>query len=197
MPKVDDEHKESRKEQILRAAFECFGSKGFHQTSMRDICEKANLSAGAVYNYFDGKDDIIASLSSQSRNFAEHLLQDIEKSDSKNEAIKKILQRISQVLLTQKEQGELNIKIHLWSEALQSPKVAEIFEENFTHMIDQTVGCLDGVSGSEFGHSSELSSRDIAKLIIAVYQGAVLQSFFAPHDNPTACLKTLASLITE
>ena len=195
MPKVDDEHKESRKEQILRAAFDCFGSKGFHQTSMRDICEKADLSAGAVYNYFDGKDDIIETLSEESRNEAELLLQDIEKSDSKNEAVKKILQRISKVLASQKQQGELTMKVHLWSEALQSPKVANVYKENMAHMTTQMGRCIDEVSGTE--EDSELSGQDIAQLIIAVYQGAVLQSLLDSDDTHKESLDILSSLFNE
>ena len=41
------------------AAIACFTRKGFHQTTMDDICEGAGLSPGAVYRYFASKDEII------------------------------------------------------------------------------------------------------------------------------------------
>ena len=61
MPKVSEAHLEARKEQIVAAAFLCFARKGFHPTTMQDICAEANLSPGAVYRYFAGKEDIIQS----------------------------------------------------------------------------------------------------------------------------------------
>ena len=194
MPKVSDEHKDTRRKQILKAAYDCFGSKGFHQTSMRDICEKANLSTGAVYNYFDGKDDIIETLSKESQSSNELLLQDVEPSDTTNEALVKILRRVSEVLHTQNETGELAMKIHLWSEALHSPKVAEVFERNMNRLIDQLAQCLDEVSKSEKDIS--LTGRELAKLILAVYSGTVLQRLFAPSDNQKDSFQTLISLFT-
>ena len=36
-----------------------FSRNGFHQTTVQDICLEARLSSGALYRYFDGKEDII------------------------------------------------------------------------------------------------------------------------------------------
>lgn len=62
MPKVSPEHQEARRQQILKAAIYCFAEKGFHTTTMQEICRKAELSPGAVYLYFSGKDQLIESL---------------------------------------------------------------------------------------------------------------------------------------
>ena len=59
MPKVTDEYRAARRQQIIDAAYRCFARKGFHQATMRDIYAEANLSPGAVYHYFDSKDAII------------------------------------------------------------------------------------------------------------------------------------------
>ena len=65
MPKVTAAHRESRREQILLAAWKCFSSNGFHSTSMADVIREAGLSAGAVYLYFRSKDDIIVAVATQ------------------------------------------------------------------------------------------------------------------------------------
>ncbi|MFE9323722.1 TetR/AcrR family transcriptional regulator [Nocardia sp. NPDC052278] len=62
MPRVSAEHLERRRQQILDAAQLCFARKGFYETSMQDIFTESGLSAGAVYRYFKGKNDIIAAL---------------------------------------------------------------------------------------------------------------------------------------
>jgi AcrR family transcriptional regulator len=71
-PKVREDYRDARRAQILDAAAECFLKKGFHRTTMQDIFEASGLSAGAVYNYFEGKDEIVAAMGdvSQARNTA-------------------------------------------------------------------------------------------------------------------------------
>jgi TetR/AcrR family transcriptional regulator, transcriptional repressor of aconitase len=62
MPKVTEEHVEARRRQILSAALRCFARQGFHRTSMQDIFREADLSPGAVYSYFSGKDELIGAV---------------------------------------------------------------------------------------------------------------------------------------
>ena len=54
--------RESRRQQILQAALACFSEDGFHQTGMADIVRRSGMSHGAVYGYFQSKDEIIEAL---------------------------------------------------------------------------------------------------------------------------------------
>ena len=62
MPKISDKQREGRRQQILEAALACFADDGFHQTGMADIVKRSGLSHGAVYLYFQSKDDLIEAL---------------------------------------------------------------------------------------------------------------------------------------
>jgi AcrR family transcriptional regulator len=62
MPKVTEEHLQARRRQILSAALRCFARQGFHRTTMQDIFSEADLSPGAVYTYFTGKDELIRAI---------------------------------------------------------------------------------------------------------------------------------------
>ena len=66
-PKIDDSKKEARRAQILLAACKCFAEKGYHGTSMRDICRESELSTGAVYSYYPSKEDIIEAIGEMGR----------------------------------------------------------------------------------------------------------------------------------
>ncbi|MBC2659086.1 TetR/AcrR family transcriptional regulator [Pseudomonas sp. MSSRFD41] len=50
---------EQRREQILLAATRVFKKKGFHGARTEDICQQADMSAGAVFRYFSDKREII------------------------------------------------------------------------------------------------------------------------------------------
>ncbi len=54
--------KENRKEQILIAASKVFAKKGYHNTSISDICTKADIARGTVYLYFQNKNDVFDTL---------------------------------------------------------------------------------------------------------------------------------------
>jgi AcrR family transcriptional regulator len=62
MPRVSDEYMARRRGEILEAATACFAREGFHATSMRDIYRECGLSAGAVYNHFASKQEIVRAL---------------------------------------------------------------------------------------------------------------------------------------
>lgn len=68
MPKIHNpEQAEQKRQQILNAAKRCFIQHGFHQTSMRQIIEAAELSAGGVYHYFPAKEAIVAAIAETER----------------------------------------------------------------------------------------------------------------------------------
>jgi AcrR family transcriptional regulator len=66
VPKVTPEHVEARKNAILDAALRCFTRKGFHRTTMQDICRECGLSPGAVYRYFRSKRALIEGVHERS-----------------------------------------------------------------------------------------------------------------------------------
>ena len=62
MPKLAPKTQHARREHILDAAERCFINKGFHQTTMDDICRMASVSPGALYTYFSSKEALIVGL---------------------------------------------------------------------------------------------------------------------------------------
>ena len=59
MPRISQNELDERRRRIREAAARCFARKGVQATTMREIFAEAGLSAGAVYNYFKTKDDLI------------------------------------------------------------------------------------------------------------------------------------------
>lgn len=53
---------QAQRERILVAAQKCFVVHGFHAASMASIADTAGMSAGLIYRYFKGKNDIILAI---------------------------------------------------------------------------------------------------------------------------------------
>ena len=54
--------KELRYSSILKAAETLFAQKGYHQTSIEEIADLAEVSTGSVYFYFKNKEDLLITL---------------------------------------------------------------------------------------------------------------------------------------
>ena len=62
MPKVSEEHKERRREQILDGARRCFGQHGYEGATVARLEKEIGLSRGAIFNYFPSKDALFIEL---------------------------------------------------------------------------------------------------------------------------------------
>ena len=48
--------------QLLDAAEEVFGRKGFHEATLKEVAELAEFSVGSVYSFFESKDDLFRQI---------------------------------------------------------------------------------------------------------------------------------------
>ncbi|MFB6365303.1 TetR/AcrR family transcriptional regulator [Paenibacillus elgii] len=65
MPRTPEENERIRRaarDKILQAATELFIEKGFHSASIDDVAKRANISKGLLYNYFKGKEELLAAM---------------------------------------------------------------------------------------------------------------------------------------
>src|SRR5688500_16314647 len=91
MPKVSERHAEARRRQILDAGLRCFARQGFHRTKMQDIFREADLSPGAVYTYFFGKDDLIRAIADEGFALARRMFEGVDPGTSRGEALDRML----------------------------------------------------------------------------------------------------------
>jgi TetR/AcrR family transcriptional regulator len=56
------QEKEVRTAEILKAAREVFFTRGYQNSTVQEIAEKANISKGTVYLYYKGKEDLYVAL---------------------------------------------------------------------------------------------------------------------------------------
>jgi TetR/AcrR family transcriptional regulator, transcriptional repressor of aconitase len=62
MPKISDERKAERREQILAGARRAFAEHGYEGATVARLEEEIGLSRGAIFNYFPSKEDLFAEL---------------------------------------------------------------------------------------------------------------------------------------
>ncbi|MCS3759102.1 TetR/AcrR family transcriptional regulator [Bradyrhizobium centrosematis] len=194
MPKISDKQRESRRQQILDAALACFSEDGFHQTGMADIVKRSGLSHGAVYIYFQSKDDLIEALADD-RHRREAVLNSVAQgSGDPIEGLHALIRVYAQWLTDPASEARRRVGIHGWAEALRNRRVRSSVIEG----IDMPRALI--VALVEHGQHDGLIRRDlgadaIARVLIAIFQGFVLQKSWGDAFDVEACMAAVAGVI--
>jgi AcrR family transcriptional regulator len=62
VPKVSEEHKNRRREQIIDGARRCFARHGYEGATVARLEEEVGLSRGAIFNYFPNKEALFVAV---------------------------------------------------------------------------------------------------------------------------------------
>jgi AcrR family transcriptional regulator len=180
MPKVSEAYLEARRQEILDAAIACFTRKGFHQTTMDDICRQAELSPGAVYRYFASKDDIIDAATrshpgSDADDWPEYARW-VEEEVARFDDFVKLINTFNRIGLQRYEKGSeavemaMKLRIRSWAEALQNPVVKEEVLSRWEHRL----GLFEAFvrRAQELGQvNSDLDPGAAGRVILALGEG--------------------------
>ena len=181
MPKVTDAHRESRREQILIAAWKCFSRNGFHSTSMADVIAEADLSAGAVYLYFKSKEEIIVAVATQVFAGIQGRLADMlaaEPPPSPAEIAGFLADQ--PVRANEGAPGDLfPLLLSVWGEATRNPTIADIAQRILAGLRSQLAAAVERWADAT-GNELPMPATDMAPIIMSLVQGMVVQRALSP-----------------
>jgi AcrR family transcriptional regulator len=196
MPKVSEQHREARRDQIVDAALRCFARKGFHRTSMADIISESGLSAGALYHHFDGKQQI--ALAVAQRILGNRLIEfgDRLREGGELPAPSSMLRLMMSGLSS--EVRDVRLLVQLWGEAVTDPEVSQ--------MIGPLFGGVRGVMGPYLvrwgterrGLAPDAAARwadDLLPVFLGLGQGFILQSAILPGFDADHYFAGVADLL--
>lgn len=121
---------------ILDAAAEAFADKGYYGTSIKELCEKANISNGALYKYFLNKEELFLSVLNISQSIlVENLYEKHTKTDKSIKiTIREYLEEI--VTISSEYPDYLTIYTSLSSPSMEkfSEKLTDSFMESGSYI---------------------------------------------------------------
>jgi AcrR family transcriptional regulator len=123
LPKVDQGHLDTRRQQIVDAARDRFSSRGFTHTSMADIVAASGLSTGSIYRYFGSREEIVVAVCEQ----AGEAFPDALTAES-------IGALFEHVRLLARDQGHARLVAQIYAEAAVSPALAKIVQQQLAAM---------------------------------------------------------------
>jgi AcrR family transcriptional regulator len=194
LPKITDQKREARRQQILDAALTCFSEDGFHQTGMADIVHRSGLSQGAVYLYFPGKDDLIEALADD-RHRREAVLNSVARGSSDPiDGLRALIGVYADGLTDPSGDQRRRVGVHGWAEALRNRRVHAQVVEGIDLPRALIVGLAERAQNERLLRS-DLSADAIARTLIAIFQGFVLQVAWGEDIDVDACMAAVEGML--
>lgn len=170
MPKVSQQYRDARRDQILNAARRCFLRDGFHATSMQDLFAEAGLSSGAVYRYFASKDDVIIAIAEDNMRGVVEMIRDVAAQQPSQPAGAVLADVLDVVQARDARNGLGKLALLVWAEALRSPSIAGRFKTMLTQMRAAFAEIV-----REHQSPGDVSADAMAAALFSVLPGYILQ----------------------
>lgn len=195
MTRVSQEHLDARRRQILDAARRCFVRNGFHATSIQDVLAEADLSAGAVYRYFKGKDAIISAIVGETlAEVATAFAADDDTPPPDLDDFVEVILRIDAPALSKSEESA-RLLVQVWSEALRSPALGAQLKD----IMDEARQVIAGLVSRHQERGTlpkDVPAEHIAAVLVALVDGFMVQWAVDGRADPTAFRNGLRALMS-
>ncbi|MFE0509417.1 TetR/AcrR family transcriptional regulator [Streptomyces sp. NPDC058964] len=180
MARVSQAHLDARRRQILDGAALCFARNGFHATSMQDVLKEADLSAGAVYRYFSGKEELIGAIVGE---VLEVLRETYEGAAVETPPplpdmlIPRALRQLMEVRPGLLESGEWvfpRLMVQVWTEVLRNRELADLVQTGYDRVRAAWARVVESYKSAGL-ISADADADALARVMIALAQGYAAQ----------------------
>lgn len=184
---------EARQRQILTAAASCFARKGFHQTTMDDICREVQLSPGSVYRYYRSKEAIIAAFVEDDSRDLSDLLQHVSQQPDLWQGLDWL---IDQLLAAISSPLYAELSAEIGAETMHNPAIAALVRQNDQANLQALIEVLRlAQQRGQLGTSLDLGSA--ANLIIALIDGLTWRKGLYPDQDLNIYATSTKSMIKQ
>jgi AcrR family transcriptional regulator len=197
VPRITDERREARREQVLEAARACLQEHGLEAMSMEMIIARSGLSTGAVYGYFKGKEQIINAVITEGTAAMARDLEPVLRNPEPPplpEFVEQVLRAV--VGFGRHKKGEIDrlfVSLHGWSHSQSDPELRAATRASYSGLrrmfLDvvkrwQSAGTVDPAADPE----------GVAELLTSITLGFVAQRTLAGSADVTAHVAALEAL---
>lgn len=192
MPKVTEAHLEARRQQILDAASACFARGGFHQTTMHDVCQEAQLSPGCLYRYFESKEEIIEAIGEESRRRNRAIIEALGKEEETLSVFDDLVEAFFAGL---DDKAGCVLDIEIWAEAVHNPRFRRILRRANSSVREPFMEIIR--RAQERGDlRRDLDPEAVARAMTSFYLGLVLQKTIDGEVDVPAYIDAMKAMMS-
>jgi len=156
------------KEALYTAAMELFQEKGFDETSVEEISERAGLSRATFFNHFGSKSAVLRHHGLEMVDLVQHVIENADRSTDPVELIREVIGAMARYVEEHREEARLIYTYSLRDpDYLFEPTVArKRVWELLTRIVTEAQG--------QGQIRADMPAGEMALHILFLYQGAVL-----------------------
>ena len=174
-------HAEAQRTRILDAAQHCFIADGFHAATMATIAERAGVSAGLLYRYFENKDAIVLAIIDRELQVARARIAQLH---GGVELVEGMVQKFADMSAADPEAVSPALFLEMSAEATRAPEVADAVAraDRLTRSDFQAWLQRPASEGGRGLDASEAASRSL--LVQLLFAGLTVRAAREPGLDP-------------
>ena len=203
MPRITEERREARREQILDAARACVLEHGLEAVSMEMIIARSGLSTGAVYRYFKGKDELLgAAVTAATREIGAAVAPVL--ADSKPVLPSELVEKLLAAWVSYSRSGvgaaagldRMPVAVHGWSYALADSHLKAALQAGLRGFREACIPFIKQWQANGVVDAGVEPSA-VAQLLLSIFLGFVAQRSLTGEAEVQAHADALAALTTS
>ncbi|MBG0857392.1 TetR/AcrR family transcriptional regulator [Streptomyces spinoverrucosus] len=186
MARVSQEHLDARRRQILDGAAVCFARNGFHAASMQDVLKEVDLSAGAVYRYFSGKEELIAAIVGEVLGSVREAFEQAAEQSPPPPADELVVAVLGRTLAARENltvdgrPAFPRLVIQVWAETLRNEELAAVLRDGYVSVRAAWSRIVEGYQDAGMMRP-DVAPDHVARTMISAVMGFLAQqSLFGP-----------------
>ncbi|NBM17991.1 TetR/AcrR family transcriptional regulator [Streptomyces sp. GC420] len=167
---------------LLGAALEVFAERGFHAATIEQICERAGYTRGAFYSNFKTKEELFFALfDAHSERVVTSLKALVEEVGSDAPALGRFAELLSRIEPGERAWYLVSTEFTLY--AIRHPEAARVLAEHDARLRAEISRLLVDVL-HRAGRSVDVDPDQLARLLVAMREGGLAQSYVEPDRLP-------------
>lgn len=170
MPKITDETRKKKVDNIINNALVLFSRKGYSETTIDDIVAAAGMSKGSIYSYFKSKEEIFLAIAEDRFNKRHTLIKGFERNISSTDKIKKYIDWILYGLFEEENILNARFAFEFWAVASRNDIISYEAKKRYAMFYEDLSSILkEGIERGEF--KTDLDIESMCYIILSSTDG--------------------------
>lgn len=194
MPRLSAARAAERREQIIEAALVSFAEHGFHKATLQDVVRRSGLSPGSIYCHFASKEEIVYAVVAAKHRADEQNLERALQAESLADALELLAKAFFPSPARREDRAWRRLAVQLWAESHHDPILLKAVRDGvdrprrlLTELLRRAQKRGELAAGLEPGAA--------ARVLIAAFQGLVLQQSWDETLDPAASVRAIKRLL--
>jgi AcrR family transcriptional regulator len=150
VPKLKKEYADSRKKEIVKAAWDSFMENGYEKTTMREIARRMDASTGVLYTYYKTKGEILEAMQAGILQRIEQVYAEMNEGDSVRETYGGFFSHEFRYTSANVARKNCKAMVGLLAEGLSSENIRKLWNASFWDIEEGGVNIIEkGIKNGE------------------------------------------------